>query len=140
MSLLWKTAAKGHPWSDAPDDYLHDGVEEYGDLEVVHPDESPYHNEPLMDTTEMKHERVDPHDEMYAMQAWLEKPILDHFADHPHRIAEVSDRDPLQIVHHEDEGKRYLLNGHHRIVAARALGLHTKLPAEVSYVSRKRIR
>jgi hypothetical protein len=140
MSLLWKTAAGHHatPWAHEPDDEdIHDGVESYSGMEVVHPDDSPYHDEDLMDTTRLEHGKIDLHDpNLKAMQGWLSKKTLDHFYNHPHLISRSNE--PIQIVHHEDTGEKYLLNGHHRAVVSRTLGGPRYVDGEINHVSDKR--
>lgn len=133
MSLLWKTAV-GQSWDHEPEDYLHDGVEEYGGMPVDHPDDTPYHNDEVMQQGVTRRETIHPQDDLTSIQPWLEKSTLDHFAQDPHRIAEVSQKDPFQVLHDEDSGRRYLINGNHRITVARELGLNQRYPAQVTYV------
>ena len=151
MSLDWKEAARhshsgfkivgmDKPWDDDNGEGMHDGVEAYGGISVAHPDDTPYHNEDLMQTKRVSHGRMNPHgDDFHGIQAWLDEDTLNHFVDHPHEIEKVSEHDPISMLHDEDTGDKYLVNGHHRVVAARYLGKPDSLPARITSVSRARL-
>lgn len=137
MSLLWfRTASDRAPWHDADPEAFHDGVENFGDMTVAHPDDTPWHNNALMDTARKTHGPWNPHGSDYeAMQAWLEPDTLDHFMRHPEKMSDS----PVSVIHDEDTGEHFLLDGHHRAVVARHLGSPSHLPAEFLHVSRSRM-
>lgn len=142
MSLLWRsvTAQVDHddrPWEDLDDQDLYDaGVEEIGGISVAHPDDTPWHDEELMNTRRNEHTTMDPHsDSFQALQGWLEKGPLNHFHENPHELT----KEPVHMIHDEDTGEHFLVDGHHRVAIARHHGAPAELPAIISHVSRKRM-
>lgn len=142
MSLLWRnavvhTASDDRPWNEMDDDELEDGgVESISGLGVAHPDDTPYHNNHLMETSRVTHGRMNPHEDNFeAMQGWLDKDRLNHFHDHPEEL----EHEPVHMIHDEDTGEHFLLDGHHRVAIARHHGAPATLPARISHVSRSRM-
>jgi hypothetical protein len=142
MSLLWRnavvhTASDDRPWNEMNDGDLHEaGVEEIGGMNVAHPDDTPWHDDDLMETAHVTHGRMNPHgDHFEAMQAWLDKDRLNHFHEHPGEL----EHEPVHMIHDEDTGEHFLLDGHHRVTIARHHGAPATLPARISHVSRSRM-
>lgn len=134
MSLSWSAISRLQlPWSAEPDE-IPDGVSRIGGMPVVPKNSSPLADAGLMGGARVSDGHVDPRDpDLHATQNELSRPALErHWGQPPKPDSK------LWIVHHEDTGKKYLADGHHRVVVERGKRFPSHLPATVWSVSEAR--
>lgn len=121
------------PWADEEDGDIDEGPSVYGDLDIEHPDDTPYHDDDAMARGRKERTTIRPSEPMSTIQGWLTKENLDYLdADHS-RLYDPDD--PVQVLHDHASGRRYLINGNHKVTVARTRGLDRPMPAIMTHVN-----